>query len=44
MASIAAHTVHTVPALAPLYVLKMHVAIISLKGRIACGMTILAAG
>jgi hypothetical protein len=44
MASITAHTVHSVPALAPLYILKMHVAIISLKGGIACGMAILAAG
>src|SRR2546425_3230968 len=43
MASIAAHPVHSVPILAPLYVLKMRVAIISLKGRIAGGMAILAA-
>ncbi len=44
MARIAPHTVHSVPVLAPLYVLKMQVAIISLKGRIARGMTVLAAG
>ena len=43
MAGIAAHPVHSVAVLAAFYVLKMHMAVISLKGRVACGVTILAA-
>src|SRR6266849_2891798 len=43
MARIAAHPVHAVPIFAALYVLKMHVAVITLKGRIARGVTVLAA-
>jgi len=43
MARIAAHPVHAVPIFAALYVLKMHVAVITLKRRIARGVTVLAA-
>jgi hypothetical protein len=44
MARITAHPVHPVAILAPSYVLKVHMTVVSLKRRITCGMTILAAG
>src|SRR5258708_209601 len=44
MARITSHPVNPVAVLAPFYVLKMHMTVVSLKGCITCGMTILAAG
>ncbi len=43
MACITTHPVHSAAVLAPYYVLKMHMTVVSLKRRITRGMTILAA-